>query len=46
VFAIPGGSRQYDRYSTIGNIDLVSRLPDGSDASHFFTLSKLVVPSP
>ena len=44
VFAIPGGSRQYDRYTAIGNIDLVSRLPDGSDASHFFTLSKLVQP--
>jgi hypothetical protein len=44
VFAIPGGSRQYDRYTIINNIDIVSRLPDGSDASHFHALYKLVQP--
>ncbi len=46
IFATPStgvvGARNYDRYTTVGNIDLVSRLPDNSDASHFYTLGKLV----
>ena len=40
VFAVPSGQRGYNFATTVGNIDLVSRLSNGSDASHFHTLSK------